>query len=176
MAPILLSKKERKKERKHQQSHREKVHIVCTVFHLCKNGWNIFVRKNISPYLAGRNSSGRKGQVLKWMHSGRSVSDGVCLFELSSVGKKSFVIKSLSGEEKELIDRHLNTAGVAKSLINCHLRRHLKMHSGEKSLACSFCCCSDDTKTQSYQSKYERNLAKNEIREKTMPSSQNEKK
>ena len=33
-------------------------------------------------------------------------------------GKKSFVIKSLLGEDRELIDRHLNTAGVAKSFIN----------------------------------------------------------
>ena len=32
-------------------------------------------------------------------------------------GKKSFVIKSLLGEDRELIDRHLNTAGVAKSFI-----------------------------------------------------------
>ena len=158
MAPILLSKKERKKENISKAT--GKRCILSAQFSIFARTDEIFLWGKIFLHI-WRAETVLGGKV-KFSNgcSGRSVSDGVCLFELSSVGKKSFVIKSLSGEEKELIDRHLNTAGVAKSLINCHLRRHLKMHSGEKSLACSFCCCSDDTKTQPYQSKYERNLAK----------------
>ena len=105
MAPILLSKKENISKATGKRC------ILSAQFSIFGRTDEIFCEEKHFSI------SGRKGQVLKWLHSGRSVSDGVCLFELSSVGKKSFVIKSLSGEEKELIDRHLNTAVVAKSLI-----------------------------------------------------------